>query len=329
MLNPELHLNQNVFDAQSERHTMREGFGQGLLDAGIKNQNIVALAADLRDSVSMNKFADQFPDRFFEMGVAEQGMVTVASGLAATGKIPFTGSYATFSPGRNWEQIRTTICYNDMPVKIVGSHAGLLTSPDGATHQALEDIAMMRALPNMVVVAPCDTNEAYKAALAIAENKKPSYLRVMRPPVPVITTEKTPFRIGRIDTFWKSEKPKATICATGDMVYFALCAAMELEQEGIGVEVLNVATIKPLDVDAIVVSAKKTKAVVTVEDHQRAGGMGSAVAEALAQTYPVRMRIVGVNDQFGQSGTPEDLIMHYGLGQKFIAQAVREAIAAK
>ncbi len=329
MLNPDLYLNLNLFDAGAERKTMREGFGQGLLEAGEQNPNIVALAADLRDSVSMTKFAQKFPDRFFEVGVAEQGMVTIASGLAASGKIPFTGSYATFSPGRNWEQIRTTICYNNVPVKIVGSHAGLLTSPDGATHQALEDIALMRALPNTQVVAPCDVHEARKATLAIAENGKPTYLRVMRPPIPVVTTDKTPFRIGRIDAFWTSKKPRATVCAIGDMLYYALCAAMELEQEGLEVEVLNVATVKPLDIDAILTSAKKTKAVVTVEDHQKAGGMGSAVAEALSQTYPVRMKLVGVDDAFGQSGTPEDLILHYGLGQKFIAQAVREAIASK
>jgi transketolase len=273
----------------------------------------------------MDKFKERFPRRFVEIGVAEQNLATVASGMAAMGKIPFISSYAMFSPGRNWEQIRTTICYNNRPVKIAGSHAGVSVGPDGGTHQAIEDIAITRVIPRMVVVSPCDAVEAKKATVAAAKTGTPVYLRLAREKTPVMTTPETPFEIGKAQTFWTSEKPKVGIIATGALLYKALLAAKKLENE-IEVEILNLSTIKPLDEKAIIALAKKAGKIVTVEEHQIAGGMGSAVAECLAQKYPVPIEFIGVRDQFGQSGIPEELIEHYGMGKDAIIEAVRSLL---
>lgn len=326
MLNPSLKLNKDLFTAKIVEIPIRQGFGEGLLAAGEANKNVVGLCADLTESTKMELFAKKFPSRFVEIGVAEQNLAAVASGMAAMGKIPFISSYAMFSPGRNWEQIRTTICYNNRPVKIAGSHAGISVGPDGGTHQAIEDIAITRVIPRMVVISPCDAIEAKKATLAAAETGTPVYLRLAREKTPVMTTDKTPFRLGRAEIFWESKAPKAGVIATGALLHKALQAAQELEGEGIGVEVMNLHTIKPLDTEAIVDFAKRVKKIVTVEEHQIKGGMGSAVAEALAQTYPVPIEFVGVDDQFGQSGTPEELIEHYGMGKEGIMRAVKRVL---
>ncbi len=326
MLNPALKLNTKMFDETVEQVPIRQGFGEGLVAAGEKDQRVVGLCADLTESTKMNLFAEKFPNRFIELGVAEQNLASVASGLAAMGKIPFISSYATFSPGRNWEQIRTTICYNNRPVKIAGSHAGISVGPDGGTHQAIEDLAITRVIPRMVVISPCDTLEAKRATLAAAETDTPVYIRLAREKTPIITTDKTPFTIGRAEVYWQSEKAEVGIIATGALLYKALEAARELEGEGVEVEVMNLATIKPLDEEAIVDFAKRNKKIVTVEEHQIRGGMGSAVAECLAKHYPVPIEFVGVDDQFGQSGTPEELIEHYGMGKEGIKKAVEKVL---
>jgi len=274
----------------------------------------------------MNLFKDKFPNRFIQMGVAEQNLASVASGLAAMGKIPFISSYAMFSPGRNWEQIRTTICYNNRPVKIVGSHAGVSVGPDGGTHQAIEDIAITRVIPRMVVISPCDSLEAKKATLASVDTGTPVYLRLAREKTPVMTTTETPFKIGEAQIFWQSTKPQVGIIATGALLHKALLSAKQLEASGIEVEVMNLGTIKPLDEKAIVTLAKKTGKIITVEEHQIRGGMGSAVAESLAKNYPVPIEFIGVDDQFGQSGTPEELIEYYGMGVGSIVKAVNKIL---
>jgi transketolase len=326
MLNPELKLNSKMFDKDAEQVPIRQGFGEGLLEAGEQNPQVVGLCADLTESTKMNLFAEKFPKRFVEMGVAEQNLASVASGMAAMGKIPFISSYAMFSPGRNWEQIRTTICYNNRPVKIAGSHAGVSVGPDGGTHQAIEDIAITRVLPRMVVISPCDSVEAEKATLASVDTGTPVYLRLAREKTPVMTTKKTPFKVGRSQVFWISKAPKAGIIATGALLYKALQAAKELEEEGIEVEVMNLATIKPLDEEGLLSFAKRVKKLVTVEEHQIRGGMGSAVAEYLAQVYPVPIEFIGVDDVFGQSGTPEELIEHYGMGKEAIKKVVKKVL---
>lgn len=327
MLNPNLKLNKNLFDDKVEQVAIRQGFGEGLVIAGEKDMNVVGLCADLTESTRMELFADKFPQRFIQIGVAEQNLAGVASGLAAMGKIPFISSYAMFSPGRNWEQIRTTICYNDRPVKIAGSHAGISVGPDGGTHQAIEDIAITRVIPRMVVISPCDSIEARKATEAAAQTGTPVYLRLAREKTTVITTDKTPFHIGRAEVYWEAKSPKAGIIATGSLLYNALLAAKALEEEeGIQVEVLNLATIKPLDKEALIAFAKRNKKIVTVEEHQIIGGMGSAVAELLAQSYPVPIEFVGIDDQFGQSGTPAELIEHYGMGKVGIIEATKKVL---
>ncbi len=328
MLNQILKLNTKMFDPKVEQVYIRQGFGEGLLQAGENDKNVVALCADLTDSTKMNLFKERFPERFIEMGVAEQNLVTVASGMAAMGKIPFVSSYAMFSPGRNWEQIRTTIAYNDRKVIIAGSHAGISVGPDGGTHQAIEDLAIMRVMPNMTVISPCDAIEAKKATLALAKIKGPSYIRLAREKTPLMTTSDTPFEIGKAQIFFTPEVGLAQvgIIATGVLLHKALKVAKELEGEGIKVKVMNLATIKPLDSQAIIALARETKKIVTVEEHQIAGGMGSAVAECLAENFPVPMRFIGVHDKFGQSGTPEELIEHYEMGEKDIKKAVKELL---
>ena len=331
MLNPKLKLNPKIFNEDVEQVPIRKGFGQGLVEAGEADKNIVALCADLTESTQMIFFKEKLPERFIEVGVAEQNLVTVASGMAAMGKIPFCSSYAMFSPGRNWEQIRTTIAYNDRPVKIVGSHAGISVGPDGGTHQALEDIALMRVIPNMDVFSPCDSVEAKKITLEIAKTKTPTYLRLAREKTPVITTEETPMQIGKAEIYWMPDVglSQVGIIVTGGLIYRALLAAKELEGEGIKTKVMNLASIKPIDTDAIVALAKECGAIVTVEEHQIAGGMGSAVAEVLAQNFPVPIEFIGVKDKFGQSGMPDELVEHYGMGKNSIKEAVQKVLKRK
>ena len=331
MLNPDLKLNPKIFSPDVEQVPIRKGFGQGLLLAGEADPNVVALCADLTESTQMIFFTEKFPERFVEVGVAEQNLVTIASGMAAMGKIPFCSSYAMFSPGRNWEQIRTTIAYNDRPVKIAGSHAGISVGPDGGTHQALEDIALMRVIPNMDVLSPCDAVEAKKATLALAGSGKPGYIRLAREKTPVITTEETPMEIGKAEIFWMPEVGLAQvgIIATGGLIHRALLAAKELETEGLKIKVMNLSSIKPMDTEAVTTLAKECGAVVTVEEHQVMGGMGSAVAETLAQNFPVPMEFIGIKDRFGQSGSPDELIEHYGMGKDAIREAVKKVLARK
>ena len=320
-------LNPKLFDADVEQAPIRAGFGEGLVLAGRLDSRVVAMCCDLTESTKMDAFAKEFPKRFFEMGIMEQSSASVASGMAAMGKIPFISSYAMFSPGRNWEQIRTNICYNDRPVKIVGSHAGVSVGPDGGTHQACEDIALTRVIPRMVVITPCDSIEARKATIAMAKTNSPTYIRLAREKTPIITTEDTPFEIGKAQEFFRSAvAPKVGIIACGSLVYNAIIAGKELEGEGIGSVVLNIGTVKPMDRNAVVALAKECGAIVTVEEHQVAGGMGSAVAEILATEHPTRMAFIGVLDMFGQSGLPAELLEHYGMGVSHIKEAVRKLL---
>jgi transketolase len=310
-----------------EQEPIRKGFGRGLLEAGKRWDNVVAACADLTDSTQMGAFAKEFPQRYVEIGVAEQNLVTVGSGLAAMGKIPFVSSYAAFSPGRNWEQIRTTICLNDRPVKIIGSHAGVSVGPDGATHQMLEDVALMRVLPNMVVIAPGDSVEAEKATLAMATDKRPNYMRLAREATPIITTEKTPFEIGKAYIF--AEGTDVSLITTGTMTYQALEVARHLAKDGISAEVVHVPTIKPLDDATILKSVRKTGAVVTAEEGQRIGGLGGAIAELLSEEHPAPMRRIGMQDRFGESGAPDQLLEHFGLDAKHIRLAAHTILDKK
>lgn len=330
MLNQNAKLNPKIFDTDVDQAPIRKGFGEGLLLAGERDKNVVGLCADLTESTQMHLFAKKYPDRFVQIGVAEQNLVTVASGLSAMGKIPFTSSYAMFSPGRNWEQIRTTICYNDRKVVIVGSHAGISVGPDGGTHQAIEDMAIMRVLPNMVVFSPCDSIEAKKATLVAANIKEPVYIRLARESTPIITTEETPFEVGKAQTFYSPPmKAQVGIIATGALVHRAMLVAKNFAEKGISIKVVNMATIKPLDFEAIKSLAFEAGAIVTVEEHQVVGGLGSAVAEVLVQNCPVPQEFIGVHDKFGQSGTPEELIEHYGMGVSHIEKAVEKALSRK
>ncbi len=322
-------INETFNLKSTDQKATRDGFGLGLVAAGKSDERIVVLSADLKESTRVEAFAKEFPQRFFEIGVAEQNLATVAAGLATYGKIPFITSYATFSPGRNWEQIRTTACINDVPVKVIGCHAGLTVGPDGATHQALEDIAIMRVLPNMTVIVPCDSNEAYKATLAIAQTDKPAYLRLGREKTPIITTDATPFEIGKAITVIESEAHDVGIIACGNGVYPAILAAQELGNEGINATVINLHTIKPIDRQAIVSIAQSAGALVTVEEHQIAGGMGSAVAEVVVEEHPVPMEFVGVRNSFGQSGTPTELMDFYNINVAAIKVAVQDVLKRK
>ncbi|HAS80878.1 MAG: Transketolase, central region [Candidatus Nomurabacteria bacterium GW2011_GWE1_32_28] len=331
MLNPKLKLNPKMFNQDVEQAPIRKGFGIGLLKVGEEDENVVALCADLVESTQMYLFAEKFPKRFIEMGVAEQNLATVASGMASMGKIPFCSSYAMFSPGRNWEQIRTTIAYNDRKVVVVGSHAGISVGPDGGTHQALEDIALMRVIPNMDVVSPCDSIEAKKATLVLAKTKKPAYLRLAREKTPIITTEETPYKIGKAEIYWMPDVGLAQvgIIATGSLTYKALLAAKELEAIGIKTKVMNLSSISPIDKEAIIALAKESKAIVTVEEHQINGGMGSAIAEVLVQNYPVPIEFIGVENLFGQSGTSDELIKYYHMDVSDIILAVEKVLKRK
>jgi len=308
---------------------LRDGFGRGLILAGEENSEVVVLSADVSNSTRCNFFSEKFPERFFQIGIAEQNLAGVAAGLAESGKIPFMSAYAVFSPGRNWEQIRTMIAYNDLNVKIAGHHTGLLTGFDGATHQALEDIALMRVLPNMKVIVPCDTLEAEKATLVAAKISGPVYLRLAREKTPIFTTSETPFTFGKAEIFYKSDEPQVLIVGCGPVLHNALLTAEELKKEGIGTIVLNNHTIKPLDENKIIDLAQKCKAVVSVEEHNVFGGLGSAVSELLAKNFPVPMEFVGTQDVFGESGAPKELFEKYGLGVENIKEAVRKVIERK
>jgi transketolase len=316
-----MHLVAEIKDSEPTR----KGFGRGLLKAGTINPQVVACCADLTESTQMHLFAQAFPERFIEIGVAEQNLVTVGSGLAAMGKIPFVSSYAAFSPGRNWEQIRTTIALNDQPVKIIGSHAGVSVGPDGATHQMLEDIAIMRAMPNMMVLAPCDSVEAEKATLALAHHDKPAYMRLAREASPIITTEDTPFEIGK--AYLLHEGVDITVIATGTMTAQALMAARSLYRDGIQADVVHVPTVKPLDEATILESAKKTRHVITIEEGQITGGLGGAVAELLGEKLPTPMRRMGMRDRFGESGKPDELLKHFGLSASHICMLAHHMLS--
>lgn len=330
-INPKAKLVENILDLKTvEQAPTRRGYGEGLLSAGEADARVVALCADLTESTQMHLFAKKFPQRFIEMGVAEQNLAVVASGLASCGKIPFISSYAMFSPGRNWEQIRTTICYNNVPVKIAGSHAGVSVGPDGATHQAIEDIAIMRPIANMTIVNPCDMHEAKKATIAAVGVNGPVYLRFAREKTPVFTTQETKFEVGRAEVFFDSGgKLDVSIIGCGPLVHNAIIAAAELEKEGIKVRVINNHTIKPMDEETIIQAAKDAGAVVTVEEHQVQGGMGSAVAEVLAKNYPVPIEFIGVQNRFGESGEPNELIEHFGMGVVSIKEAAKKVISRK
>ncbi len=322
-------LQPNIFEGEVEMKATRDGFGEGLQEAGEANKDVVALCADLTESTRAHWFAEAFPDRFVQVGIAEQNMASVASGMSAMGKIPFIASYAMFSPGRSWEQVRTTIAYNEANVKIIGAHAGISVGPDGATHQAIEDMAIMRVLPKMVVLCPCDIHEAKKATLAMAAYKGPVYMRIGREKTPVVTTVGTPFEIGKAQVYFEKDVAHAKsvgIVATGTLVHDALQAAKILQEKGIGASVMNMATIKPLDTAALQKFAAEHDVLVTVEEHQAAGGLGSAVAEYLSEVAPIRIGRVGVQDQFGQSGTPEELMAHYGLDTNAIVAMAERMI---
>lgn len=354
MLNFYLKLNPKLLNTDVEQAPIRKGFGEGLLQAADADKRVVGLCADLTESTHMLPFKQKFPDRFIEIGVAEQNLATVASGMAAMGKIPFITSYAMFSPGRNWEQIRTTIAYNDRSVKIAGSHAGVSVGPDGGTHQAIEDIALMRVVPNMVVISPCDSIQAKKATIAAAKTDDPTYIRLAREKTPVITTEQTPFEIGKGQIVFESHGRAVShelrgmkgnshtshptphtsaidvgIIATGALLFKAIKVAQKLSAEGKRVTVLNIHTIKPLDEGAIVKLAHESHAIVTVEEHQIIGGLGGAVAECLAMHFPTPIEFIGVKDLFGQSGKPDELLEHYGMGEKDIYAATQRVMLRK
>ncbi len=338
MINPKAKLSSKLFEKDIEEIPTRNGYGEGLVLAGEKDDKVVVLCADLTDSTRSSYFKEKFPDRFIEIGVAEQLLATVASGMANYGKIPFISSYATFSPGRNWEQIRTSVALNDVPVKIGGAHAGISVGPDGATHQALEDIALMRAMPNMIVIAPGDSIETKKAVVEMAKNGKPTYIRFAREKTPVFTTEESSFKIGRAEILWSPSKssgrlgnPEVAIVACGPLVYEALLAAKKLSagKNKIQSVVINCHTVKPLDEKTIVAQVKLAGAVVTVEEHQVMGGLGGAIAELLSIKYPVPMEFVGMPDSFGESGQPDQLLRKYKMKSIDIIKAARKVVRRK
>lgn len=315
-------LVRKLFDTQKLKFIpTRNGYGEGLVEAGKTNKNIVVLCADLTESTRSLAFKKAYPDRFVQMGVSEQSMASIAAGFSLAGKVPFISSYATFSPGRNWEQIRTCIALQNSNVKIAGAHAGVSVGPDGATHQMIEDIAITRVLPRMTVVVPCDSIETKKTTMAVAKLKGPAYLRFAREKSPVFTTRKTPFKIGKAETFRFGDD--LTIIGAGPVLYEALVVAEKLAKEGIQIRVINLHTIKPLDVKTIAQAAKETGAIVTIEEAQAAGGLGGAVCETLASTVPVPIERVGMPDRFGESGTPAELLEGFGLTAVHLEMAVR------
>ncbi|MFW0871150.1 MAG: transketolase family protein [Patescibacteria group bacterium] len=328
MLNPELKLNPLLFDTDVERVPTRNGFGEGLVEAARADDRVVGLCCDLTESTRMHHFRDAFPDRFIEMGVAEQNLASVASGMAAMGKIPFAASYAMFNPGRNWEQIRTTICYNDVPVKIIGGHAGISVAWDGGTHQAIEDIALTRVIPRMEVVYPCDSIQALQAVQAIAKTSAPTYLRLEKQKTPVMTTIDTPFELGKAQVMYESKNHPLSlaIITAGSLTYNVLQAVREMDERGVGIRVINMHTIKPLDKEAITQAVRDCGRILTVEEHQKAGGLGSAVVESICD-QGVRVYIHGIDDLFGESGNPEELLAKHGLDVDGIKKKIEEVLA--
>ncbi|WP_411682336.1 transketolase family protein [Clostridium thailandense] len=310
-----------------EKKPTREGYGEGLVVAGERNKDVVALGADITASTKVDLFRDRFPERFFNIGIAEQNQMGIAAGMSLAGNIPFVTNYGVFLAGRAWDQIRTTVCYSNLNVKLGGAHGGISVGPDGATHQALEEISIMRCLPNMRVVVPADYHETKKATIAAAETYGPIYIRFGREKVPVITDENTPFEIGK--AYCLREGSDVAIIACGVMVYKSLVAAEELAKEGINVMVINNHTVKPIDQDSIIEAAEKTGAIVTAEEHQLAGGMGSAVLEVLAQKCPVPVEMVGIDDRFGESGDPDELMKAFGLTSASIVAAVKDVLRRK
>ena len=324
MINTELKLQKDILSPDAlEKSATRDGFGKGLVEAGEKDEQVVALCADLAESTRAHWFKEKFPKRYVELGVAEQNLAAVGSGMANYGKIPFLLSYAAFSPGRSWEQIRSTICLNDVPVNIVGAHAGVSVGPDGATHQALEDIATMRVLPNMTVIIPADSEEARKATLAIATNNKPSYIRLARAKTPIFTSTDTPFEIGVPQVVYRANNPKIGIIACGSLVYQSILAAEELAKEGIEVSVMNMSTVKPMNTKIVTEFAQKVDHIVTAEEHQIHGGMGSAVAEVLSQHAPTKMSFIGMQDRYGESGGPDELLEKFGFTKEGIVNHIK------
>ncbi len=320
-------LNPKIGQKDIEQDATRKGYGQGVLDLGAEDPNIVVLTADLAESTQVLDFAKKYPERFVECGVAEQNMMGIAAGLALYGKTPFVSSYAVFSPGRSWDQMRVSVCYSEANVKVAGAHTGVTVGPDGATHQALEDVAIMRVLPNLVVEVPCDAIETRKTVVALGRMKGPAYFRLGRSKTPIMTTAETPFAVGKAIVF--KEGKDAAIIGSGPVLYNGLMAAQELEKQGISVMVINNHTIKPIDVETIIHAAKTCGAVVTLEEHQTMAGCGSAVCEVLAQHCPVPVEMVGMPNVFGESGQPEELIQKFGIGQDHIMEAVKKVLARK
>lgn len=320
-------LSGKIFTESIPQIPTRDGFGSGLVIAGTQNERVVVLCADLTESTRTEAFKKNFPERFIQMGVSEQALAAIAAGMALQGKIPFIASYACFSPGRNWEQIRTTACLQEMPVKIAGAHAGVSVGPDGATHQMVEDIALMRVLPNMTVLVPCDAKETEKATIAAVEHDGPVYIRFAREKTPVFTTDKTPFAIGKAEVF--HEGTDVAIIACGPLVYEALKAAHELKKKGIEARVINAVSVKPLDEEVVVKAAKECGAIITVEEAQAAAGLGGAIAELITSTFPVPMERIGLADVFGQSGEPHELLEYYKLTSPWIVKAVQKVIRRK
>jgi transketolase len=327
MLNKSVKLNPKIGQPDIEQIPTRQGYGEGVVELGARDGRVLVLTGDLAGSTNASMFADKFPDRFIEVGIAEQNMMGIAAGLALVGKVPYISSYAVFSPGRSWDQLRVAVAYSNTNVKVAGAHTGISVGPDGATHQALEDIAITRVLPNMTVVVPCDYLETRKAAIALGEMIGPAYFRFAREKTPVMTTADTPFRVGKAEIF--KEGTQVALIGSGPVLYNGLLAAMELEKEGISVLVINNHTIKPIDEETIVWAAKLTGAVVTLEEHQVMGGAGSAVAEVLVRHFPVPVEMVGMQNRFGESGEPEELIEQFGMGKDSVKAAIKKVLLRK
>jgi len=327
MINQAVKLNPKIGVPDIEQVPTRQGYGEGVAELGARDPRVVVLTGDLAGSTNASTFGDKFPDRFIEVGIAEQNMMGIAAGLALVGKVPYISSYAVFSPGRSWDQMRVSVAYSNTNVKIAGAHTGISVGPDGATHQALEDIAITRVLPNMTVVVPCDYLETKKAAVALGEMAGPAYFRFAREKTPVMTTAETPFRVGKAEIF--KEGTQVALIGSGPVLYNGLLAALELEKEGISVLVINNHTIKPIDEETIIWAAKLTGAVVTLEEHQVMGGCGSAVAEVLAKNFPVPMEMVGMQNRFGESGEPNELIEQFGMGKDSVKAAIKKALLRK
>lgn len=320
-------LNPKIGQVDIEQLPTRNGYGEGVLALAEHNFNVVVLTADLAESTRVLEFQKKYPAQFVECGVAEQNMMGIAAGLALAGKVPFVSSYAVFSPGRNWDQLRVSVCYSQANVKVIGAHTGVSVGPDGATHQALEDIAITRVLPNLTVIVPCDSIQAKAATISVGNRPGPAYVRLTREATPIMTTGETPFEVGKAQVF--REGTDVCIIGSGPVLYNGILAALELEKEGVSVMVVNNHTIKPIDTQTIVAAAQKCGAVVTLEEHQTMGGAGSAVCEVLAQHYPVPVEMVGVQDHFGESGEPDELIEKFGMGVSSIRAAIEKVLKRK